>query len=509
MGKIVSQMEMAELRKEIRQVGKTVGLCHGVFDLVHPGHMTHFREAKKIADILVVSITSERYVRKGPGRPYFNDAMRLEFLAGLECIDYVILSENYTSDDVIEMVEPDFYIKGKEYQKAEDDITGKITEETELVERHGGKVAFTDGQVFSSTNLINNAFPSLPEEVKEYVKRFGEAYSLEDFRVLSDKIRDLKVLVVGDVIIDKYTYCNVQGLMSKDMGYSARYRQEEEYLGGSLAVARHIASFTENVTLMSVIGNEPEVHSHILNELGGIMHLDLVYSETWQTIIKQRFITLNEKREELHKVFSINNLPERMIIDEKPMNNFKEKLRERIRDYDVVVVCDFGHGLITNSVIDILQDNAKLLAVNCQTNSSNYGLNIITKYKRADVFALDQKELKLAYPSYQISEEEALHKLCGHLHSKGWLTRGSLGAYGAEGDNIYACPAFVLKVKDTIGAGDAFYAVAVLFAAAGAGMEETVFAGNIAGALAANIVGNKESVEKVNFLKYVGTLLNI
>ena len=225
MGKIVSQMEMAELRKEIRQVGKTVGLCHGVFDLVHPGHMTHFREAKKIADILVVSITSERYVRKGPGRPYFNDAMRLEFLAGLECIDYVILSENYTSDDVIEMVEPDFYIKGKEYQKAEDDITGKITEETELVERHGGKVAFTDGQVFSSTNLINNAFPSLPEEVKEYVKRFGEAYSLEDFRVLSDKIRDLKVLVVGDVIIDKYTYCNVQGLMSKDMGYSARYNR--------------------------------------------------------------------------------------------------------------------------------------------------------------------------------------------------------------------------------------------------------------------------------------------
>lgn len=509
MGKIVSHEEFKEIKKQLREEGKKIGLSHGVFDLVHPGHMVHFQEAKKMVDVLVVSITSEKYVRKGPDRPYFNDTLRLNFLAGIECIDYVLLSENYTSDDVVKVVEPDLYIKGKEYQRAEDDITGKITEETELVQKYGGTVAFTEGQVYSSTNLINNALPSLSEEVKEYMKGFCKSYQLKDFQNLLEEIRKLKVLVVGDAIIDKYTYCNVQGLMSKDMGYSARYKQEEMHLGGSLAVARHMSSFTDNVTLASVIGNETEVHSRILNELGGRMYLDLEYSKEWATIVKQRFITLNEKRGELHKVFSINNLPEPVIINRISMEHFMKKIREKISDYDVVVICDFGHGLITGSVQELLQDKAKFLAVNCQTNSSNFGMNIITKYTRADVFALDQKELKLAYPSYNISEADALRKLCTHLNGKGWLTRGALGAYGMEEGKMHDCPAFVLKVKDTIGAGDAFYAVATLFAAAGGTLEQTVFVGNIAGALAANIVGNREPIEKVNFLKYASTLLNI
>ncbi len=509
MGRFVSHKEFMEIRKSLRKERKKVGLCHGVFDLVHPGHMMHFREAKNMVDILVVSVTSERFVRKGPGRPYFNDAMRLNFLSEIECIDYVMLSEGFTSDDVIETVEPDVYIKGQEYQNMEDDITGKIVEEVELVRKHGGSIAYTEGQVFSSTNLINNALPSLSEEVKKYMKKFCKFYKLDDFKQLLVKIQNLKVLVVGDAIIDKYTYCNVQGLMSKDMGYSARYKQEEVHLGGSLAVARHISAFTENVTLASIIGDEPDVHSQILNELSDRMYLDLEYSKEWKTITKQRFITINEKRDELHKVFSINNLPDIVGIDDGLMKRFEKKMQDKIGGYDIVVVCDFGHGLITDSVMSVLQEKAKYLAVNCQTNSSNYGMNIITKYTRADFFALDQKELKLAYPSYNISEEEALVNLCKHLKGKGWLTRGALGAYSAENGKIYDCPAFVLKVKDTIGAGDAFYAVAVLFAAVGASAEETVFAGNIAGALAANIVGNREGIEQVNFLKYASTLLNI
>ncbi|MDE6947343.1 MAG: hypothetical protein K2P14_09190, partial [Anaeroplasmataceae bacterium] len=94
-------------------------------------------------------------------------------------------------------------------------------------------------------------------------------------------------------------------------------------------------------------------------------------------------------------------------------------------------------------------------------------------------------------------------------NGSGWLTRGAEGAYGIEGEGIHECPAFTLTVKDTIGAGDAFYSVAGLYAAAGAPTELGTFMGNIAGALGANIVGNREAVEKVNVLKYAGTLLNI
>ncbi len=509
MAQIMTKTEFIKCRDTFRTQGKKVILCHGVFDLVHPGHIIHFEEAKKLGDILVVSVTSAPYVRKGPGRPYFNDEMRLKFLSELACIDYVMLSEGYTVDDIIEAVEPDLYVKGEEYARAEDDITGKISEEVALVRRHGGDVAYTAGQVYSSTRLINQALSALSPDVKEYMARFSKKCSLKDIRKLTEQMEGLKVLVVGDSIIDEYIYCNVQGLMSKDMGYSARYHYAEKYLGGSFAVARHLASFCDKVTLMSIIGMEEGLHSMILDELADKMRVDLTYSSVFETIVKTRYVSMNEKREEVNKIFSINNLPTPMCIDSDTMGRFKEKLREKAVQYDAVILCDFGHGLIDQEVMGILQEKAKFLAVNCQTNSSNYGKNLITKYARADVFALDQRELGLAFSDYQQGEGESLLKLSKHFGSPGWLTQGSQGATSVEQGKLTACPAFTLKVKDTIGAGDAFFAVAGLSAAAGADVETCAFMGNIAGALAANIVGNKESVEKVNVLKYAGTLLNV
>ncbi len=511
MGRIITREEFQNMREGFRKEGRSVVLCHGVFDLVHPGHIIYFEQAKGMGDILVVSVTAAQYVRKGPGRPYFDDEMRLKFLSAIGCIDYCMLSEGFTADDVIAAVEPDLYVKGQEYAKAENDLTGMIGEEVRLVREHGGDVAYTGGQVFSSTKLINQALPALSGEVKEYMERFHGQYGMDDIKNYVEAMKGLKVLVVGDVIIDEYIYCRVQGLMSKDMGYSARHKYAEQYLGGSLAVARHLASFNENLTLMSVVGSEEALHSRMLDDLSGLMRLDLTYSAEFPTIVKSRYVSVNEKREEVDKIFAVNNLPEPMKIDGAAMHSFKVRLREKVGQYDAVVLCDFGHGLIDGEVMEILQKNAKFLAVNCQTNSSNFGKNIITKYRRADVFVLDQKELSLAFADYHREEDEAdaLVRLAGHFGSRGWLTRGSKGAMAADGENILHCPAFTLKVKDTIGAGDAFFSLAALAAAAGAPMEAGTFLGNIAGALAANIVGNKESVEKVNVLKYANTLLNV
>lgn len=510
MNKIVSkEIFKKEIRQKLREEGKTIALCHGVFDLVHPGHIIHLEQAKGMADVLVVSITAAKYVRKGPGRPYFDDEMRLKVLEALEPVDYVMLSDGYTVDDIIENVEPDIYVKGEEYAKAEDDITGKISEEQSLVEKHGGRLAFTTGQTFSSTKLINTAMAGLPDEVRDYVEDFKLRHTMKEVKDYAEKSSKLKVLVVGDVIIDKYTYCNVQGMMSKDMGYSARLSHSEEYLGGAVAITRHLATYSSNVTLMSMIGNEEEIRLSIFDELADKIQLKLTYSSTFPTIIKHRYLTRNGKREEYRKIFAINNIPAIVQYEEEMHTVFKERLREKIADYDVVFLCDFGHGLVDREVIDIIQNRAKYLVLNCQTNSSNKGLNVITKYTRADVFSLDQQELKLAFPEHAADEELSLKKLSEHLNGNGWLTRGSKGAYEVWEGSIKECPAFTLNVKDTIGAGDSFFATAGIFAAAGAPIEIGTFAGNIGGALGANIIGNKEAVEKVNVLKYASTLLNI
>ena len=179
MNKIVSKDTFQNcIRPELKKEGKTIALCHGVFDLVHPGHVIHLEQAKAMAEVLVVSITAAKYVRKGPGRPYFDDDMRMKFLAALECVDYVLLSEGYTVDDIIETVEPDIYVKGEEYAKAEDDITGMITKEKELVEAHGGRLGFTTGQTFSSTKLINTAMSGLTDEVRQLT--FDDLMSVTD-----------------------------------------------------------------------------------------------------------------------------------------------------------------------------------------------------------------------------------------------------------------------------------------------------------------------------------------
>lgn len=510
MDKIVSKEEFkVSIRPQLKQDDKVIALCHGVFDVIHPGHIIHLEQARQMADVLVVSITAAKFVRKGPGRPYFNDEMRMRFLEALECVDYVMLSEGYTVDDIVESVEPDIYVKGEEYAKAGDDITGKINEEKALVEKHGGRIRYTTGQTFSSTKLINTVMAGLPEEVLLYAENFKQKYSMETIRTFAEKASESKILVVGDIIIDKYTYCKVQGLMSKDTGYSARISKSEEYFGGSIAIARHLASFSRHVTLLSMIGNEQDIQERLDEELSPQMKLQLFVDNDFPTIVKHRYLTRNEKREEYRKVLAVNNIPERKHYGEATRKQFVDQLERTIADYDVVFLCDFGHGLVDEMTMKLVQEKARFLVLNCQTNSTNKGMNIITKYDRADAFVLDQQEIHLAFPMNADDEELALKKLAEHLHGCGWLTRGSSGAYGIADGQIYECPAFTLTVKDTVGAGDAFFAVAGLYAALGASAEVGTFVGNIAGALGANIVGNKEAVEKINVLKYASTLLNV
>ena len=510
MAKEVSQEQFhTYIGPKLKREGKSIALCHGVFDLIHPGHIIHLEQAKEMADILVVSVTAAKYVRKGPDRPYFDDEMRMKVLSALQCVDYVILSEGYTVDDVMECVKPDYYVKGEEYKKPDDDLTGMISKEKNLVEAYGGQMAYTSGAVFSSTKLINNGFSGISGEIRDYVQKFKEKYSMNVLKDYAEKISGLRVLVIGDVIIDKYTYCDVQGLMTKDMGYSVRLQHSEEYLGGVLAIARHLSSFSSQVTVATIIGNETDKKEMLYNELAEQMRLYLLYSETFPTIVKERYLTRNEKREEYQKIFAVNNIPDTITFEKPVRQRFTKWIKDEIRNYDVVFLCDFGHGLVDKELIDLIQREAKYLVLNCQTNSTNRGMNIITKYTRADAFTLDQQELKLAFPEYARDEKTALKKLSEHLHGNGWLTRGSLGAYGLCDGQIYECPAFTLSIKDTVGAGDAFFSVAGIFAAVGAPIEVGTFMGNIAGALGVNIVGNRESVEKVNALKYASTLLNI
>jgi rfaE bifunctional protein nucleotidyltransferase chain/domain len=510
--KIISQEDFQKIRQNFREQKKTIVLCHGVYDLLHYGHIEHLQEAKKQGNILVVSVTSASYVNKGPGRPYFNDKQRMTFLASLEIVDYVLLSEAITVHEVVKCVQPDVYVKGEEYASANNDITGNINSEQEIVEQYGGRIYFTKGIVYSSTKLLNNFFSALPDNIVKESYMLKEKYGSDLMMKLRKMVNDftnLKVLVIGDIIIDEYIFCKVQGLTAKDAAMSTRYEFEERYAGGSLAIARHLGNFSNSVTLCSMMGNEPDLKQYIEDTLHGI-NLEIIQNKNFATPVKRRFLKRNPQRQEYDKLFSINMLLDNEQMRKIDYTNFYKKLKQILPKYDLVVVCDYGHGLLDKKALRILEENSKFLAVNCQTNSSNYGMNIITKYKHADMFVVDERELNLAFGQILTESNTLLDKLFKQLKSKyGWVTLGSKGALGNNGSELSLLSAATLHVKDTVGAGDAFYALAALAAASGMPIDLATLMSNVAGAIKTNLVGNSKPIGKVDLLKFLSTILNV
>lgn len=497
-----------EVLAPLRQEGRKIILCHGVFDLLHPGHIAHLQEAKALGDLLVVSITAASHVNRGPGRPIFSDELRLYSISSLACVDYVLLAPVTTALEVIDKVQPDFYCKGHEYADHSKDVTQNIDREAERVRAYGGELRYTGEIVFSSTKLLNNYMDVLPPKVKSYVSQLSQRYPFEEIQKGVDAMQKLKVLVLGDVIIDEFIHCTVQGLTSKGRVISTRFSKQEQHLGGTLAIARHIASFVDSVTVAGVVGDETDIHSLILNNINGSIRLDLQYEAGYPTVIKRRYIERQGMRESYTKLFSINYLEE-----QGPSPTQRQKLLERlsktIRDYDLVVVADYGHGLLDGALMELVQNKAPFLALNCQTNSANHGYNLITKYQRADAFCLDEQELRLAFSSRYGDHTYLVKRLYDHLAAQqGWLTLGSSGslAINTKGEEEVS-PALTLTVKDTIGAGDAFFALASLSAKLELPLAIGSLLGNLAGAMAANTLGNAEPVEKSRLLKFATTVL--
>jgi rfaE bifunctional protein nucleotidyltransferase chain/domain len=495
--------------EKLRAKGKKIVQCHGTFDLLHPGHIYHLEEAAALGDVLVVTVTAEAKVNKGPGRPFFNDQLRATSLAALSCVDYVVMVPYAAAVEAVECVKPHFYCKGKEYADPENDVTANIGDDIATVKRHGGEVRYIGSVVFSSTKLINNYFEHLSVPVKNFCRALAKTCPPDQFRNLTDDLAGLKVLLVGDIIFDRYTCVKMQGLTSKNRIISGRYLSEETQSGGALAIYRHLKQFCPNVKIISLVGTEPWVEPLLRTEIAGDEDL-IVRDAEFTTIIKQRYVEPLMSGKELQKLFAvnyINNAPPSSATQEI----LKQRLSDCLADFDLVVVADFGHGLLQKAHRVQIQEMARFMSLNCQTNSNNHGFNIISRqYERADAFSLDEQEILLSCarrPIEYLKELENLRKGFGSKYA--WLTRGAVETIGlCEGCEPSLCLPLEGNVVDTVGAGDAFFSVVSLAAAKGFPVDLVTFMGQLAGAQAVKIVGNQHPISKGVFLKGGMSLLN-
>ncbi|MBL4761325.1 MAG: adenylyltransferase/cytidyltransferase family protein [Gammaproteobacteria bacterium] len=499
--KIISLDEMATIALELKQAEKIV-LCHGTFDLLHIGHIKHLQRAREEGDKLFVTVTSDQFINKGPGRPVFNENLRAESLAAIECVDYVAINHAETSVPVIEAVKPDCYVKGGDYKNQADDVTGNISVEHRMVEKFGGRIFFTDELTSSSTRLLNEYFDVFSPETYTYLHQFKEQHHAESLIANLKDLHGLNVLVLGEAIVDEYHYTSPLGQTGKGNVLSVKYEDREQFAGGAVAIANHIAGFVDNVTILTGLG---ELNSHekfIRSKLLDNVTAEFFMLKDRPTIVKRRYVDGDISK--LFEVYFYNEADIPKDVDER----ITAWLDENLPRYDVVMVADFGNGFISDAMVNTLSKGAKFLAVNAQTNSGNRGYHFITRYPRADFVSLNEPELRLSTLDKQRPIDELAKEIVVKLNAQNVaVTRGTRGAMIVSKEDCHEIPALSSKVVDRVGAGDSFLALSGLCLAGGLPAETALIIGSAAAALDVQIVCNREPVKANILFKYLQTLL--
>lgn len=503
MNKLIPITSLGDIR--VKHKNKKIVHCHGVFDLFHPGHLSHLISAKAYGDILVVTITPDHYVNKGPHRPRFSDSSRAKMLGALSLVDYVSVNNTPSAVEPILALQPDFYVKGPDYSNKEVDITGGIQQEELAVVSCGGALVFTNDGIESSTELINNYFHQWNFQQKSVIEQVKSNYEESYIVDLIDTFKGLKVLVVGEPIVDTYVFCKPDSISSKSPSISASFLREENYAGGSLAVARHLNALGCDVRLLAPIGNEPYLMDAMnsITQDGSIKTL-MTFNSQIATPRKTRYITsfLNQR------IFELVELRTKDWM-ESSLNKFDDIFLAASRDVDIVIVLDFGHGLWEKSRLNLLGKVDKFKAINIQTNSSNYGYNLFYKHQNYDYLVLDERELRLGmHDRFNPIREVVENASSNRIESIYSVTLGVNGSLFIDKDRqITAVPTYFTEPIDTTGAGDAYFALTSLLAYKNVSPVLLGFLGNIFAGLKTKIVGNKDPVKRVDLIRAVRSIL--
>jgi rfaE bifunctional protein kinase chain/domain/rfaE bifunctional protein nucleotidyltransferase chain/domain len=507
--KVMPLDELVNTIDELKSSGKKIVQCHGCFDVMHIGHIKHFQAAKKEGDVLVVTLTPDRFIKKGPGRPYFNEKLRAEQIAALECVDYVAVNNWETAVETLKLIRPDIYVKGKEVlQNAEVDAakTGEgrksyLSLEEEVVKSFGGRLHLTDEATFSSSRIINEITENISEKTKEYLREFKTKWKTSDVENVISSMKDLKVLVIGDAILDEYVFCQSMEKSGKEALVAYKFLSSEIHAGGAFAIANHIAEFSDNVGILTSMGSNHQ--NHVENKLNKKISKKILRMDNLETLVKRRYIN-QYKNIKIFEVYNVQNLEISGEVEEKII----DYLNNEGREYDMIVASDFGHGLMTPKIIENLVKTDKFLAVNTQLNAGNLGYNFITKYPRADFVSLNDRELRLPLQGREDNIKESMTTLAEKLKLQGLnVTLGKEGNIYYSNGGFYSAPALTAYALDTIGAGDAVLAIGSMCAYKKANPELIPFIVNSVGALAVKIMGNRAPVSPGELNKFVSYIM--
>lgn len=477
-----------ELRRIIgpRPRQKKVIMCHGVFDVVHPGHLRHLLYAKSKADILIASLTADKHISKGHHRPHVPQDLRALNLAAFEIVDYVIIDGNATPIENITRLQPDYFAKGYEYTAG--GLPPKTQEEANALRAYGGEIIFTPGDiVYSSSKLIDLAPPTIKiEKLLTFME--AERLTFDSLRDCLDRLKGRRVHVVGDTIVDSYTQTTMIGGQIKTPTMSVLYERRDDYIGGAAIVAEHLRAAGAEVIFSTVLG-EDALKEFVLTGLkkSGVQCRPIIDS-TRPTTNKNAIVAGG------YRLLKIDTLDNRSISDE-----ILEKLAGAVTDTacDAVVFSDFRHGIFNRRTIPRLISAIprNVYKVADSQVASRWGN--ITDFKNFDLITPNEREARFALAD----QDSGIRPLASALYDAAKCKtlilklgeRGVLTCRSSDHeslDSFVVVDSFVERLTDAVGAGDALLAYATLSMLATGSDAVATILGSMAAACECEYEGN-------------------
>lgn len=467
---------------------KSVIMCHGTFDIVHPGHIRHLMYAREKGDVLVVSITSDQHITKANFRPYVPELLRAMNLASLEMVDYVIIDTEPKPLRNLKQIQPDFYAKGFEYVNGA--IDPRTQEEIDVLESYGGRAIFTPGDVIYSSSAIIDRTP--PNIGAEKLRLLMEAEGI-DFSKLRDAVNALgraKVHVVGDTIIDVYTYTELIGNNAKTPTFSVRYDREERYVGGAGIVAKHLRAAGADVTFTTLLGGD-DLAAFALDDLNAAgVKVNAIIDTTRPTTSKNAFISGG------YRLLKVDKLDNRSIN-----GNALKQMIEHTRELrcDALIFSDFRHGIFNHQTIPQLTAAIPpgVFRVADSQVASRWGnilefkdFDLITPNEKEARFSLGDQDSVIRPLALKLYREARCKTLILKLGERGIITYRDVVSPESNVRAFFAIDSLTHNALDPVGAGDALVSYATLALATGSGPVIGSILGAVAAARECEIDGN-------------------
>jgi rfaE bifunctional protein kinase chain/domain len=491
--------ELVGIAAALREAGRKIVHCHGHFDSLDLPAIRLLAEARRQGDVLLVTIVPP-HAPDGSLHAQLADAeSRAEAVAALGVVDYVAVADRASVVECIELLKPHVYVPPDEANPA----SAFELEETVLA-AGGGVLLRIRVPGPRRRGAAHGGFPSFPPHVGEFLSHLRDEYPAEVVLEHLNSLRGTRVLLVGETIIDEYHYCETLGKSGKEPILAVRHNSVEKFAGGILATANQVADYVDHVGVVSLLGTKDSHETFIRERLNPKVDAMFLYQPGSPTTVKQRFVEMYP----FQKLFEVYVMDDE--IDAAVSTAMRSRLQNSLPQYDVVIVTDYGHGVMSPEVVDLLCGQAKFLAVNVQTNAANQGFNTVSKYRRADYLCISEKELRLEARTRtkdlrMIVAQTAERLACQRV----LVTRGDQGCLCyRKGEGFCTVPAFTQRIVDRVGAGDAVLAVTSPCAAANMPMELIGFVGNAVGSLAVETVGLRNIVAKSTLVDRIGSLLD-